>query len=50
MIHIEVSKYNWSEHSDAWWEVGVPEVSEKTKIIEARNNYEENVKKQRRGV
>ncbi len=50
ILHIEVSKYNWSEHGDAWWEVGVPEVSKKEKILEARKNYEENVKAQRKGV
>ena len=50
VLHIEVSKYNWSEHGDAWWEVGVPEVSKKEKILTARKNYEENVKAQRKGV
>jgi len=50
VIHIKVSKYNWSEHSDAWWEVGVPEVNKKEKIIQARKNYEENVKNQRKGI
>ncbi|NQY30477.1 MAG: 3D-(3,5/4)-trihydroxycyclohexane-1,2-dione acylhydrolase (decyclizing) [Flavobacteriaceae bacterium] len=50
VLHIEVSKYNWSEHGDAWWEVGVPEVSKKEKIVAARKNYEENVKAQRKGV
>ncbi len=50
ILHIKVSKYNWSEHSDSWWEVGVPEVNEKEKIREARKNYEENIKFQRRGI
>ena len=50
VLHIEVSKYNWSEHGDAWWEVGVPEVSKKEKIVTARKSYEKNVKAQRKGV
>ena len=50
LIHIEVSKYNWTEDSDAWWEVGVPEVNEKESIRKARENYEVNVKEQRKGV
>jgi len=50
VLHIEVSKYNWSEHGDAWWEVGVPEVSAKEKVIKARENYDENIKMQRKGV
>jgi 3D-(3,5/4)-trihydroxycyclohexane-1,2-dione acylhydrolase (decyclizing) len=50
IIHIEVSKYNWTEDSDAWWEVGVPEVNTKENIIKARAAYETNVKEQRKGV
>lgn len=50
ILHVKVSKYNWSEDSDAWWEVGVPEVSQKEKIITARKNYETNVKSQRKGI
>lgn len=50
VIHIEVSKYNWTEDSDTWWEVGVPEISKKKNINKARNEYEKNVKEQRKGV
>ena len=50
VLHIKVSKYNWTEHSDAWWEVGVPEINSKEKIQKARNEYDVNVKNQRRGI
>lgn len=36
LIHIKISAYDWSEYSDAWWEVGVPEASQKQGIQEAR--------------
>ena len=50
IIHIKVSKYDWTEYADTWWEVGVPEVSQKQKIQQARAMYESNAKKQRKGV
>ena len=50
IIHIKVSKYDWTEYADTWWEVGVPEVSQKEKIQRARAMYESNANKQRKGV
>lgn len=50
LIHIKISAYDWSEYSNAWWEVGVPEVSEKKGIKEARKKYEAQSAKQRKGV
>ncbi len=50
LIHIKVSQYDWTEAADAWWEVGVPEVSKKEEIKRARIVYEQNAKKQRKGV
>jgi 3D-(3,5/4)-trihydroxycyclohexane-1,2-dione acylhydrolase (decyclizing) len=50
VIHIEVSKYNWSEHSNCWWEVGVPEVSNKEAMQAARKSYDDNIKAQRKGI
>lgn len=50
IIHIKVSKYDWTEYADTWWEVGVPEVSQKEKIQQARAIYESHAKRQRKGV
>ena len=48
IIHIKVDQYSWSEHSECWWEVGVPEISPKTKIQQARASYEKNKQTQQR--
>ncbi|MDE6958715.1 MAG: hypothetical protein K2O80_04095, partial [Helicobacter apodemus] len=50
LIHIKVSKYDWSEYSNVWWQVGVPEVSHKESIQKARIKFEENFQRQRKGV
>ncbi|MCX2682508.1 3D-(3,5/4)-trihydroxycyclohexane-1,2-dione acylhydrolase (decyclizing) [Campylobacter sp. MIT 21-1685] len=50
VIHIKVSAYDWTEYSNTWWEVGVPEVSHKESIIQARKNYEMQSLKQRKGI
>lgn len=50
IIHIKVSAYNWTEYANAWWEVGVPEVSNKANIQKARQNFESHFKTQRKGV
>ncbi|AWI34451.1 3D-(3,5/4)-trihydroxycyclohexane-1,2-dione acylhydrolase (decyclizing) [Helicobacter apodemus] len=50
LIHVKVSKYDWSEYSNVWWQVGVPEVSHKESIQKARIKFEENFQRQRKGV
>jgi len=50
LIHIKVSAYSWSEYSDAWWEVGVPQDSKKPKIKKARKVLEKDKESQRKGV
>lgn len=50
VIHIKVSAYDWTEYSGTWWEVGVPQVSQKKGIIAARKDYEIQSLKQRKGV
>lgn len=50
VIHIEVCADDWSEYSNTWWEVGVPEISPKPSIQKARKTYETHKAKQRKGV
>lgn len=50
VISIKVSAYDWSEYSNTWWEVGVPEVSQKDSIKAARKAFENHANKQRKGV
>ena len=50
VIHIKVSAYDWSEYSNTWWEVGVPEVSNKDSIKKARESFESGKALQRRGI
>ncbi len=49
VIVIPVSEYTWTE-GGAWWEVGVPEVSERAEVRAAREDWETNKKHQRVGV
>ena len=48
-IVIEVSQYDWTE-GGAWWEVGVPEVSDREQVRIARAELEAEKKHQRRGI
>jgi 3D-(3,5/4)-trihydroxycyclohexane-1,2-dione acylhydrolase (decyclizing) len=48
-IVIEVSQYDWTE-GGAWWEVGVPEVSDREQVRVARAELEAEKKHQRRGI
>ncbi len=48
-IVIEVAQYDWTE-GGAWWEVGVPEVSDREQVRVARAELEAERKHQRRGV
>ena len=49
MIVVPVSEYTWTE-GGAWWEVGVPEVSERAEVRAAREDWEANKQRQRVGV
>lgn len=49
VIAIKVSAHDWTP-GDAWWDVGVPEVSERAEVRAARADHEAARKKQRVGV
>ena len=49
VIVIEVSQYDWTE-GGAWWEVGVPEVSDREQVRVARAELDAEKKLQRRGT
>ena len=49
VIVIETDPHAWTE-GGAWWEVGVPETSERPSIQQARQSLDEAKKQQRRGV
>jgi 3D-(3,5/4)-trihydroxycyclohexane-1,2-dione acylhydrolase (decyclizing) len=49
VIVIPVSEYTWTE-GGAWWEVGVPEVSERAGVRAARDDWAAKKQRQRVGV
>ena len=49
MIVIDVHAYQWTP-GDAWWDVGVPEVSGREAVRKARAEHEAGWQKQRVGV
>jgi 3D-(3,5/4)-trihydroxycyclohexane-1,2-dione acylhydrolase (decyclizing) len=49
VIVVPIDPYAWTE-GGAWWEVGVPEVSERPQVRAARTEWEEGKKRQRVGV
>jgi 3D-(3,5/4)-trihydroxycyclohexane-1,2-dione acylhydrolase (decyclizing) len=49
VIVIEVAQYDWTE-SGAWWEVGIPEVSDREQVRAARAELDAEKKLQRSGV
>ena len=49
MIVIAVDAYTWTE-GGAWWEVGIPEVSERPAVRAAREDWAESKRRQRVGV
>ncbi len=49
VIAIEVAPHEWTPN-EAWWEVGVPEVSARPAVREAAARWQEGRAKQRRGV
>ena len=48
-IVIDVDEYTWTE-GGAWWEVGVPEVSDREQVRVARSALDAEKKHQRVGV
>jgi 3D-(3,5/4)-trihydroxycyclohexane-1,2-dione acylhydrolase (decyclizing) len=49
VIALAVDAYAWTPN-DAWWEVGVPEVSTRPAVLEAASRWQAGRAKQRRGV
>jgi 3D-(3,5/4)-trihydroxycyclohexane-1,2-dione acylhydrolase (decyclizing) len=49
VIVVPVSEYTWTE-GGAWWEVGVPEVSERAEVRAARDDWAAKKQRQRVGV
>ena len=49
LIAIRIQQHQWTP-GDAWWDVGVPEVSEREEVRQARADHTEGLKKQRVGV
>ena len=49
VIVIEVDEYSWTE-GGAWWETGIPEVSERAQVRLARGELEAEKKHQRIGL
>ena len=47
MVVIDTDPYPSTEHGGTWWDVGVPEVSERQAVRDARARYTENKQKQR---
>jgi 3D-(3,5/4)-trihydroxycyclohexane-1,2-dione acylhydrolase (decyclizing) len=48
-IVMDIDQYTWTE-GGAWWEVGIPEVSDRTQVRVARAEWEAEKKHQRVGV
>ena len=49
VIAIDVDTYGWTPN-EAWWEVGVPEVSARAEVLAAAAQWQQGRAKQRRGV
>ncbi|MEG3132736.1 3D-(3,5/4)-trihydroxycyclohexane-1,2-dione acylhydrolase (decyclizing) [Rouxiella sp. T17] len=49
VICIDTHPHQWTP-GDAWWDVGVPEVSARESVRDARNQHEQDRKKQRIGI
>ncbi|HEV8281741.1 MAG TPA: thiamine pyrophosphate-dependent enzyme, partial [Candidatus Limnocylindrales bacterium] len=49
VIVVPIDQYTWTE-GGAWWEVGVPEVSERAQVRAAREDWAANKQRQRVGV
>jgi 3D-(3,5/4)-trihydroxycyclohexane-1,2-dione acylhydrolase (decyclizing) len=49
VIVVPIDQYTWTE-GGAWWEVGVPEVSERAAVRKARDDWAAKKQRQRVGV
>ena len=49
VLVIDVDTYGWTPN-DAWWEVGIPEVSERPEVLQAAAAWNEGRQHQRKGV
>ena len=49
VISIKTDAFVWTP-GDAWWDVGVPEVSERAEVRQARKDHDEGRKTQRIGI
>ena len=49
LIAIRIEEQQWTPN-DAWWDVGVPEVSAREEVRQARADHMESQKKQRIGI
>jgi 3D-(3,5/4)-trihydroxycyclohexane-1,2-dione acylhydrolase (decyclizing) len=49
VLVIDVDTYGWTPN-DAWWEVGIPQVSERQAVLAAGAEWDKGRKHQRRGV
>lgn len=49
VLSIKVAPDRWTP-GDAWWDVGVPEVSERSEVMAAREDHQVGRKRQRQGV
>jgi 3D-(3,5/4)-trihydroxycyclohexane-1,2-dione acylhydrolase (decyclizing) len=50
VIDVKVDPYAWTEGNHAWWEVGMPEVSNRPEVLTAGTDWDLGRGRQRRGV
>jgi 3D-(3,5/4)-trihydroxycyclohexane-1,2-dione acylhydrolase (decyclizing) len=50
VIDVKVDPYAWTEGNHAWWEVGMPEVSNRPEVLTAGTDWDLGRSRQRRGV
>ena len=51
VISLKVDAYEgWTKEGHAWWEVGTPEVSKSSRVLDAHKDWESERHRQRRGV
>jgi len=50
VIDVKVDPYAWTEGGHAWWEVGTPEVSDRSEVLAAGAEWALGRSRQRRGV
>jgi 3D-(3,5/4)-trihydroxycyclohexane-1,2-dione acylhydrolase (decyclizing) len=50
VIDIKVDPYAWTKEERAWWEVGLPEVSQRPEVLTAATTINQGRSRQRRGI